>query len=333
MEAQVVSSIKGSHPHTSVSTFPILTIVIASITVTAILLVGYWALFIARCCSNGPRLGLISGWICCIFQSPRGEEDSFIALSPAAWASQGLDGTSIHEIPAFHFVRGEANTGGRINFSGCAVCLNEFQERDVLRALPNCSHAFHSDCIDIWLRGNANCPLCRTGILGSAGLCTDNDYIVAPSSSPQDCQSYPDSLLGGDENFVVIELMGREDAIPHDREAERNCSREEQSRSTHKLKHKSFNGSSMGDECIDIMRDEQDESSSMVQPMIRRSFSLDSAADRHLYLSVQAAVQGKNRGEVSGSSEGRNGKVRRSLFSFSHGRRSRNAVQPLNFKL
>lgn len=332
MAAQAISSIKGSSahlPNTSLLAFPILMIAILSMIVTAILLIVYCALT-ARCCSNGPRLDLISGWICSIFQPQREEEDSFIALSPATWTSQGLDRPAIRGIPTFHYVRGEAHNEQPGNFSGCAVCLNDFQEQDVLRALPNCSHAFHSDCIDIWLQCNANCPLCRTGILGGTARCTDNDCILAPSSSPQGPQSYPDSLLGGDENFFVIELMGREEVASH--QIEEICSQGQLQ--YHRLNsRKCMNGSSMGDECIDILRDQEDDSS-MVQPMIRRSFSLDSAADRHLYRSIRAAIQGKNQAEVSsGSSEGYNGKVRRSLFSFYQARRSRNAVRPLNFEL
>uniref|UniRef100_A0A7N0TDJ4 RING-type E3 ubiquitin transferase n=1 Tax=Kalanchoe fedtschenkoi TaxID=63787 RepID=A0A7N0TDJ4_KALFE len=46
----------------------------------------------------------------------------------------------------------------------CAVCLLEFEENDYVRTLPICSHAFHVDCIDIWLRSHANCPLCRARI-------------------------------------------------------------------------------------------------------------------------------------------------------------------------
>ncbi|PIA55575.1 hypothetical protein AQUCO_00700109v1 [Aquilegia coerulea] len=46
----------------------------------------------------------------------------------------------------------------------CAVCLLEFEENDYVRTLPVCSHAFHVDCIDIWLTSHANCPLCRAGI-------------------------------------------------------------------------------------------------------------------------------------------------------------------------
>lgn len=41
----------------------------------------------------------------------------------------------------------------------CAVCLCDFQERDLLRRLP-CGHSFHSRCVDKWLRHKKVCPLC-----------------------------------------------------------------------------------------------------------------------------------------------------------------------------
>ncbi|MCI06741.1 RING-h2 finger protein ATL16-like, partial [Trifolium medium] len=75
----------------------------------------------------------------------------------------------------------------------------------MLKVLPNCSHHFHLDCINIWLQTNANCPLCRTSIAGNTQFPT-NHIIPAPSSSPQDSQLL--SNIGSDEDYVVIELWG-----------------------------------------------------------------------------------------------------------------------------
>ncbi|ONL99950.1 RING-H2 finger protein ATL5 [Zea mays] len=46
----------------------------------------------------------------------------------------------------------------------CAVCQSAFRDDDELRLLPACRHAFHSRCVDPWLRGNPSCPLCRASI-------------------------------------------------------------------------------------------------------------------------------------------------------------------------
>ncbi|KAG0480660.1 hypothetical protein HPP92_011246 [Vanilla planifolia] len=49
----------------------------------------------------------------------------------------------------------------------CAVCLSEYQEKDVLRVLPYCAHAFHVSCIDLWLKQHSTCPVCRISLRGS----------------------------------------------------------------------------------------------------------------------------------------------------------------------
>lgn len=95
----------------------------------------------------------------------------------------------------------------------------------------------------------------------------------------------------------------------------------------------------MGDECIESTRDKDEVFS--VQP-IRRSFSMDSSADRKMFLAIQEAVRHSR--QVSGSdvspkspidgscsSSSNISRVKRSFFSFGHGRggSSRSAVLPV----
>ncbi|TVU17236.1 hypothetical protein EJB05_33255 [Eragrostis curvula] len=47
----------------------------------------------------------------------------------------------------------------------CCICLARYVDNDDLRMLP-CSHFFHKDCVDKWLKINALCPLCKAEIDG-----------------------------------------------------------------------------------------------------------------------------------------------------------------------
>ncbi|KAJ8533511.1 hypothetical protein K7X08_006835 [Anisodus acutangulus] len=42
----------------------------------------------------------------------------------------------------------------------CCICLTNYEDNDELRELP-CSHYFHTQCVDKWLKINASCPLCK----------------------------------------------------------------------------------------------------------------------------------------------------------------------------
>ncbi|XP_075508325.1 E3 ubiquitin-protein ligase At1g63170-like [Primulina tabacum] len=46
----------------------------------------------------------------------------------------------------------------------CCICLAKYVHNDELRELP-CSHFFHKDCVDKWLKINALCPLCKTDVV------------------------------------------------------------------------------------------------------------------------------------------------------------------------
>lgn len=260
-----------------------------------------------------------------------------MAYSPGGTEPRGLDEAVIRLIPVIHYRAEENKESEERSFTECSVCLNEFREKEKLRIIPNCSHVFHIDCIDVWLQNNANCPLCRTSISLSTRFQIDQMLNSRPSS--QDRRPYGENLNGGDEDFVVIELSTN----GHDRNQSSNGTQErenpprEVSPSPRKITEqkkkpwKFQKVTSMDDECIDTRgKDEQ----FSVQP-IRRSFSMDSSRDRQLYMAVQEALKKQNRqeaSEVSSSSiEGcSSGRVKRSFFSFGHGSsRSRSSVLPV----
>ncbi|CAA2979903.1 E3 ubiquitin- ligase At1g63170 [Olea europaea subsp. europaea] len=45
----------------------------------------------------------------------------------------------------------------------CCICLAKYVNNDELRELP-CSHFFHKECVDKWLKINASCPLCKAEV-------------------------------------------------------------------------------------------------------------------------------------------------------------------------
>ncbi|CAI0410309.1 unnamed protein product [Linum tenue] len=82
----------------------------------------------------------------------------------------GLDEAQIKSITVCKYrkedgllVAGGSGRGGTEHHC-CSVCLSEFRDGESLRLLPKCSHAFHLDCIDTWLRTHSTCPLCRANI-------------------------------------------------------------------------------------------------------------------------------------------------------------------------
>ncbi|CAG0915552.1 unnamed protein product [Notodromas monacha] len=81
---------------------------------------------------------------------------------------------SLKKIPLVKFKKGDP-------YDICAICLDEYIDGEKLRVL-NCSHAFHSKCVDPWLTKNRRvCPICKRKVFAS-----DERHRPADSSSDED---------------------------------------------------------------------------------------------------------------------------------------------------
>lgn len=304
----------SSSSSASDASFPIIAVAVIGIFSTVFLLVSYYV-FVINCCLSWHRIDLLRRFSFSRRRSgsdPSAPED----LPAAERSSNGLDESAIRSIPTFRFRRRPDSFGPAAD---CAVCLNEFREDEKLRGLPNCGHAFHIDCIDVWLQSNSNCPLCRSTISCPATATAKRVHlcrIVAPTPSPRDRNPFSGD---GGESFLVIELGEDDRSSP----APTRWGSSSEDLGTRKKMY------SVGDECVEVRRTE-DERLSIQQPM-RRSFSLDSSNDPLLRKSVMEIAKHERSCNVAVDVEGCSIRVRRSLFSFGHhGKGVRNSVMPTN---
>ncbi|KAL2541140.1 RING-H2 finger protein ATL2 [Abeliophyllum distichum] len=85
--------------------------------------------------------------------------DTNYAISP----SKGLESSTISSIPLFVFKAEEHKHGLE-----CVICLSLFENEEVGRRLPKCDHAFHVECIDMWLHSHTTCPICRAPVVSES---------------------------------------------------------------------------------------------------------------------------------------------------------------------
>ena len=73
----------------------------------------------------------------------------------------GLAPSALSAIPMLAYRRG---AGAGAGWAQCAICLAVVRDGETVRRLPACGHLFHVECIDLWLRSHATCPLCRRDV-------------------------------------------------------------------------------------------------------------------------------------------------------------------------
>ncbi|KAK9065145.1 hypothetical protein SSX86_016528 [Deinandra increscens subsp. villosa] len=274
-------------------TFPFIAVAIIGIFATIFLLLFYY-IFIIKCC----RIDILRRTFSLSVTTDH------LPLVPE---QTGLHESVIRSIPIFHFRKQKHP----YHDNECAVCLGEFEDDEKLRIIPKCAHVFHIDCIDVWLQNNPNCPLCRNSISISMNI----DPLP---QTPRD-----------EQDFVVIEL--------HDDNHARgrpNSSEPPPRRMMERLRKRYGNDhSSMGDECVGVSTTPaKGTAEGEDRFLIRRSFSMDSASDRQLYLAVQEIRNSLNHVDatemnVNNISDDSTRLGGRCLFSFGH---ARSAVLPFH---
>ncbi|KAI8899698.1 hypothetical protein BC833DRAFT_349392 [Globomyces pollinis-pini] len=76
----------------------------------------------------------------------------------------------------------EEGHGERTTDEVCALCLEDYEEGDVLREL-HCNHRYHAECVDSWLIGNKRtCPVCNADACGRVAVPVDSASDAQPSA-------------------------------------------------------------------------------------------------------------------------------------------------------
>ncbi|KAF3775721.1 Equilibrative nucleotide transporter 3 [Nymphaea thermarum] len=102
---------------------------------------------------------------------------------------RGLDSNVIESFPTFTYSTVNVLKIEKGSLE-CAVCLSEFRNDDKLRLLPQCNHAFHSECIDKWLSSRVTCPVCRANLREDSGAAVAEAVLVDILREANDTRSY-----------------------------------------------------------------------------------------------------------------------------------------------
>uniref|UniRef100_A0A0E0CRS1 RING-type E3 ubiquitin transferase n=1 Tax=Oryza meridionalis TaxID=40149 RepID=A0A0E0CRS1_9ORYZ len=129
---------------------------------------------------------------------------------------RGLDSSVVRMFPTMKYAEAKALRVGKVPGAAleCAVCLSEFEDDEMLRFLPKCSHAFHPDCIGQWLASHVTCPVCRRNLDPNKDT---TEEVIIPAAAAADPNSTSSEIIvirqedGAHPAAVVIDVVTEED--------------------------------------------------------------------------------------------------------------------------
>ncbi|GMI74076.1 hypothetical protein HRI_001076900 [Hibiscus trionum] len=98
------------------------------------------------------------------------QAESRIDLEQPEPQIRGVEPVVVAAIPTVKF---SPEAFGSMEDAQCSICLGEYEEKEILRIMPKCGHNFHLTCIDVWLRKQSTCPVCRLPLHGSSEFNTE----------------------------------------------------------------------------------------------------------------------------------------------------------------
>ncbi|XP_015900193.1 RING-H2 finger protein ATL34 isoform X2 [Ziziphus jujuba] len=154
--------------------------------ITTVIGFGMSATFIVFVCTR-----IICGRLRGVQSRPMFEIETRIDLEQPEHPSSGLEPVLVAAIPTMKY---NQEAFSSIEDAQCSICLGEYQDKEILRIMPNCGHNFHLSCIDVWLRKQSTCPVCRISVQQS--LRTKQSMPVTFSVA----QSFDDSEISNDHS-------------------------------------------------------------------------------------------------------------------------------------
>ncbi|XP_043708219.1 E3 ubiquitin-protein ligase ATL31-like [Telopea speciosissima] len=128
-------------------------VIILIVLISAFFFMGFFSIYIRQCSEN---------------RNGGSVRPNFMGGGMSRRANRGLDEAVLETFPTFEYsvVKGLKLGKGALE---CAVCLNEFEDDEMIRLLPKCDHVFHPECIDAWLSNRTTCPVCRADLVPVPG--------------------------------------------------------------------------------------------------------------------------------------------------------------------
>ncbi|XP_030513939.1 putative RING-H2 finger protein ATL53 [Rhodamnia argentea] len=156
----------SSNPTSPGSLLTPLLLSMTGIVATAFAVVAYHVFFV-RFCARRQRFTADD--------DPLGERENSRAKT------DGVDEKVLRAIPVLSY-SSKGNRLFRVDQSECAVCLGILEDRETVRLLPACRHAFHVPCIDQWLSAHNNCPICRSPVVAPPTRMADDHSATNAAS-------------------------------------------------------------------------------------------------------------------------------------------------------
>uniref|UniRef100_A0A0E0K5G4 RING-type E3 ubiquitin transferase n=1 Tax=Oryza punctata TaxID=4537 RepID=A0A0E0K5G4_ORYPU len=204
-QGYVYGDVSGQQVHVSTTM-----IVLLAAVVGVFLFIAISTIYLRHCTGYSATEGGVGGRRSMILPA-----NSFVSRRQRR--PRGLDSSVVRMFPTMKYAEAKALRVGKVAGAAleCAVCLSEFEDDEMLRFLPKCSHAFHPDCIGQWLASHVTCPVCRRNL--DPNKDTTEEVIIPPAAAAAGPNSTSSEIVmvrqedGGRPAAVVIDVVTDED--------------------------------------------------------------------------------------------------------------------------